>query len=81
MQRAWLHASTIKEPPVKSPMSPPPQRRPLSAAVMVAFAALAAPMAQAQAQSDDAAMQAVVVSASRSNIEADKAPQTVVIIR
>ncbi|UOD33345.1 TonB-dependent receptor [Massilia violaceinigra] len=46
---------------------------------MIAFAALAAPMAQAQ--SDDAAMQAVVVSASRSNIEADKAPQTVVIIR
>ncbi|WP_243493362.1 TonB-dependent receptor [Massilia violaceinigra] len=64
---------------MKSPMSLPPQRRPLSAAVMIAFAALAAPMAQAQ--SDDAAMQAVVVSASRSNIEADKAPQTVVIIR
>ncbi|WP_370663251.1 TonB-dependent receptor [Massilia mucilaginosa] len=67
-----------------SPISLPPQRRPLSAAVMLALAALAAPMAQAQpddALTGDPAMQAVVVSASRSNIEADKAPQTVVIIR
>ncbi|WP_229426983.1 TonB-dependent receptor [Massilia atriviolacea] len=64
---------------MKSSMSLPPQRRPLPAAVMLALAALAPSMAHAQ--SDEAPMQAVVVSASRSNIEADKAPQTVVIIR
>ena len=54
---------------------------PLYAALM---AALAAPSAMAQLAADgsgtDGQMQAVVVSASRSNIAADKAPQTVVII-
>ncbi|MEG1054553.1 MAG: TonB-dependent receptor plug domain-containing protein, partial [Janthinobacterium sp.] len=54
---------------------------PLYAALM---AALAAPSAMAQLAVDgggtDGQMQAVVVSASRSNIAADKAPQTVVII-
>ncbi|WP_244199007.1 TonB-dependent receptor [Janthinobacterium svalbardensis] len=54
---------------------------PLYAALM---AALAAPSAVAQLAVDgsgtDGQMQAVVVSASRSNIAADKAPQTVVII-
>ena len=46
-------------------------------------AVLAAPFATAQTAGDDAPegqMQAVVVSASRSNIAADKSPQTVVII-
>ena len=52
--------------------------RPLAAAAM--FAAAAA-HAQSEEPSADAAMPSVVVSASRSNVEADKAPQTVVIIR
>ena len=52
--------------------------RPLAAAAM--FAAAAA-HAQGQEPAADAELPSVVVSASRSNIEADKAPQTVVIIR
>ena len=51
--------------------------RPLAAAALLAVAAA---RAQGQEPSADAAMPSVVVSASRSNVEADKAPQTVVII-
>ncbi|MDP3841319.1 MAG: TonB-dependent receptor [Oxalobacteraceae bacterium] len=55
-------------------------------ALMVAVAALSAPQSQAQdtapdSGAEDTLMPPVVVSASRSNIEADKAPQTVVIIK
>jgi len=66
---------------VKLFKSMPLPYHPLYAALM---AALAAPSAMAQLAADgsgtDGQMQAVVVSASRSNIAADKAPQTVVII-
>ena len=52
----------------------------LSGAVIAMVAALAAPQATAQADGD-AAVPAVLVSASRSNIAANQAPQTVVIIK
>lgn len=62
---------------MKSFKTMPFQRRPLSSALLIAFATLAAPLAQAQ----DEMLPTVVVSASRSNIGADLAPQTVVIIK
>ncbi|MET0859066.1 MAG: TonB-dependent receptor [Telluria sp.] len=60
--------------------------RPLSASLMVAVAALSAPQSQAQVKGQDsgpqdALLQSVVISASRSNIEAKNAAQTVVIIK
>lgn len=56
--------------------------RPLPAALLAAVAALPQAHAQTLAPGADAApMQSVLVSASRSNIEADRAAQTVVIIK
>lgn len=55
-------------------------------ALMVTVAALSAPLSQAQEKvpdsgAEDTLLPPVVVSASRSNIEVEKAPQTVVIIK
>ncbi|MDW5443639.1 TonB-dependent receptor [Polaromonas sp. SM01] len=66
--------------------SMPFKRRPLSVAMLVAIVTLSAPSLQAQVKdqasgAEDAALKPVVVTASRSNIEADKAPQTVIIIK
>lgn len=52
---------------------------PLSAALLLAIAAM--PGYAQESKIDEAVLPPVVVSASRSNIEADKAPQTVVIIK
>ncbi len=57
----------------------PFQLRPLSAALLMAIAAM--PGYAQESKIDEAVLPPVVVSASRSNIEADKAPQTVVIIK
>ena len=66
--------------------SMPFKRRPLSVAMLVAVVTLSAPSLQAQVKdqasgAEDGALKPVVVTASRSNLEADKAPQTVVIIK
>lgn len=62
-------------------LSPVPYPRTrFSAAAFVTIAALSAPHAAAQT-ADDATVPSVVVSASRSNIAANQAPQTVVIIK
>lgn len=55
---------------------------PLSAALLLAVAAQSQARVEGQdVAADDTPLQRVLVSASRSNIEADKAPQTVVIIK
>ena len=55
---------------------------PLSAALLMAMAAQSQAQVKGQASSaGEAILEPVVVSASRSNTEADKAPQTVVIIK
>lgn len=54
------------------------RRRPLAALVPLALLALSSPT---QAQQTDAEGAVVVIAASRSNVEVDKAPQTVVVIR
>ncbi|TWI50333.1 iron complex outermembrane receptor protein [Pseudoduganella flava] len=56
----------------------PFQLRPLAAAMLLAIGAPAS--AQTQAAAAEALMQPVIITASRSNIEVDKAPQTVVVI-
>jgi iron complex outermembrane receptor protein len=53
----------------------PCKLNPLAAALLLAIAA------QSSAGASEAVMETVVVSASRSNIEADKAPQTVIVLR
>jgi iron complex outermembrane receptor protein len=53
----------------------PCKLNPLAAALLLAIAA------QSSAGASEAVMETVVVSASRSNIEADKAPQTVVVLK
>jgi iron complex outermembrane receptor protein len=53
----------------------PCKLNPLAAALLLAIAA------QSSAGASETVMETVVVSASRSNIEADKAPQTVIVLR
>jgi iron complex outermembrane receptor protein len=61
-----------------NPVLSPPAR--LSVAAIAMIAALSSPQAVAQT-ADDATVPSVLVSASRSNIAANQAPQTVVIIK
>lgn len=58
----------------------PTSRRPLAALVPLAVLATSI-QAQAQSPQADGDGAVVVIAASRSNVEVDKAPQTVVVIR
>lgn len=69
---------TTKELPLQSHQAMPFTYRPLVAAMLLGLAAQS--QAQEPSTEEAPATEAVIISASRSNIEVDKAPQTAVII-